>query len=144
MIEFNNQDHGRILADEIGIQYNPEHDTVIARVTSQGNLLGGVIFNNYTGTSITIHVAGFSPTWINPDMLWVTFHYPFVRLGCRKIIGQVSSGNSRALEFDKKLGFIEEARIKDVYPDGDLVLVSMTREDCRWLRIKPRSLKDAA
>ena len=69
-------------------------------------------------------------------MLWITFDYPFNQLGVKKLIGQVPSSNLKALEFDKKLGFKEEARISDVFPDGDLIVLSMRREDCRWLKIR--------
>jgi RimJ/RimL family protein N-acetyltransferase len=75
-------------------------------------------------------------------MIWVCFNYPFVQLGCSKLFGQVPASNRKALEFDLKLGFIEEARVKDVFPDGDLIVIAMKREDCRWLKLKPRSLKE--
>jgi hypothetical protein len=39
----------------------------------------------------------------------------------------------KALDFNRKLGFIEEARIAGVFRDADLVIMSMRREDCRWL-----------
>jgi hypothetical protein len=38
------------------------------------------------------------------------------------------------LDFNTKLGFIEEARITGVFRDADLVIMSMRREDCRWLK----------
>ena len=59
------------------------------------------------------------------------------------MFGQVPASNVRALEFDRKLGFIEETRIKDVFPDGDLVVLSMKREDCKWLNLKPKTLKES-
>ena len=67
------------------------------------------------------------------DILWAVFAYPFIQLQCKKVIGRVSENNSRALEFDLKLGFKEEARIRDVYPEGDLFILTMRRDDCRWL-----------
>jgi RimJ/RimL family protein N-acetyltransferase len=142
MIVFNNTEFGHAIATAAGTHFNPAVDVSIGRVNKNGNLLGGVIYSGYTGASIGIHVAAFSDYWINKDMLWVTFHYPFVRLGCHKIFGQVPSYKTKTLEFDKKLGFIEEARIKDFFPDGDLIVLSMKREDCRWLSIKPQNLKE--
>lgn len=141
MLVFNNADYGHAIAEKAGAQFNPAVDVCIANTGPDG-LWGGVIYNGYTGASISLHAAGFDSRWATVDMLWVTFHYPFVQLGCKKMFAQVPASNSRALEFDRKLGFKEEARLKDVFPDGDLVVLSMRREDCRWLRLKPRSLKE--
>ena len=141
MIVFNNHDHGHVIAHAAGTAFNHLVDTCIGRIAN-GKLLGGVLFQNYTGSSIGVHVSGFADHWINRDMLWVCFHYPFVQLGCSKIFGQVPSTNSKALEFDLNLGFKEVARIEDVFPDGDLIVLAMKREECRWLGLKPRGLKE--
>jgi RimJ/RimL family protein N-acetyltransferase len=133
LITAGNIEHARAIAKAAGCFFNPECDHVISR-EEDGKLLGGVIFTGYTGASIGIHTASFDPRWINKDMLWITFDYPFNQLGVKKLFGQVPSGNLRALEFDLKLGFIEEARIPEVFPGEDLVVLSMRREDCRWLK----------
>ena len=52
-------------------------------------------------------------------------------------VGTISSGNKELLAFNGRLGFTEECRIKDAYPDGDMVVLSMTRDQCPWLKIKP-------
>lgn len=139
MIVFNDPIHGQVIAEAAGTQFNVLADVCIAR-EEDGVLLGGVVFQNFTGASIGLHVAGFDPHWINKDMLWVTFHYPFVQLNCKKIFGQVPASNKRALEFDLKLGFKIEATISDVFEDGDCVVVSMRREDCRFLKVRPTGL----
>ncbi len=139
-IEFGREEHGHRIAREAGCTFNPAVDKVIA-VTSAGKLLGGNIYQGYTGASIQLHMAGFEPSWATRDFLWVAFDYPFNQLGCRKVFGQVPETNTRALEIDLKLGFKIEARIDDVFPDGACILLSLAREDCRWLKLKPRGLK---
>ena len=141
MIVFNNADHGHKIAKAAGTAFNAYSDVCISRVEGD-ELWGGVTYTAYTGTSMGLHVAGFRPDWVCRDMIWVCFNYPFEQLGCSKLFGQVPASNLKALEFDLKLGFIEEARIKDVFPDGDLIVLAMKREDCRWLKLKPRSLKE--
>jgi RimJ/RimL family protein N-acetyltransferase len=115
-----------------GTAYNPAYDFAIVR-TEQGELLGGVIYQGYTGASIRAHIAGFRPRWIDKDMLWMMFHYPFEQLACDKILGFIHSTNGKALDFNRKLGFKEEARITGVYRDADMVIMTLRREDCRWL-----------
>lgn len=139
MIEFNNAEHGHLIAKHAGSIFNPVADTVISRV-ERGEFRGGVIYNNYTGASINLHVYGVYPDWVNRDMLWICFHYPFVQLGCKKVFAQVPANNTRSLDFELKLGFKIEARIADVFPDEDLIVVSMRREDCRWLKIRPNGV----
>lgn len=136
MIHFDNLIHGRKIAETSGTSFNAEVDTVISR-SVRGQLAGGVVYKDYTGKSIAMHVASFMPNWINKDLLWVCFHYPLVQLDCEVVFGPVPSTNRRALEFDRKLGFKEVARIADVFPDGDLVVLKMHREDCRWIKLQP-------
>lgn len=139
MIVFHDPSIGLEIAERAGVQFNPAVDVCIARVEGE-DLYGGVIYNNYTGASINMHMAGFRPVWANPDMLWAAFHYPFVQLGCKKIFGQVPETNSKALEIDLKLGFKIITKIDDVFLDGGLYVLSLDRDDCRWLKIKPRGL----
>lgn len=80
-----------------------------------------------------MHTAGFVPRWLNRDLLYNAFYYPFVRLGCLKVFGEIPASNRKSLEFATKIGFKWEAVLKDVFTDGDLIITSMRREDCRWL-----------
>lgn len=140
MIHQNNISHGFAIAAAAGCSYNPSEDQVLSRVTSEGNLLGGVIFTSYTGASICMHTAGFAPNWISKDLLWICFDYPFVQLRCSKVLALIPSSNLKALDFNRRLGFTVETTIKEVYPDGDAIVISMDRSACRWLGLKPRRL----
>lgn len=140
MIEFNVRAHGERIATELGLSLDPHRDQVISRSDRHG-LLGGVIYRDFTGASVQMHVVGFDPTWINKDMLWVAFHYPFEQLQCGKVFGQVPETNHHAIDFNRRLGFKEVVRIPGVYLDGSCVLMEMVRDDCKWLRIKPSHLQ---
>ena len=139
MITVGNLDHAQAIAKAAGCVFNPAVNRVISRMRN-GELLGGVIFQDYNVASISIHAAGFAPHWLNNNMLWVSFDYPFNQINVSKLIAPVPSRNRKAIEFDLKLGFKREARIADVFPgdDGDLLVLTMRREDCRWLKLKPR------
>jgi hypothetical protein len=139
-IHFNNIEHGYTIGQSAGYHFNPEADTVIS-LDRNGQLSGGVIYNGYTGRSINVHTAVFDTGWCNRDMLWVVFHYPFIQLGCDSIFGQIPSSNPKAIDFDVKLGFNIIARIDDVFPDGDLIVVRMKRDECRWLSLQPREIQ---
>jgi hypothetical protein len=40
---------------------------------------------------------------------------------------------SREEAMESNFGFEEEARIKNAYPDGDLVLLTLTKDNCRFI-----------
>jgi hypothetical protein len=131
--------HGHQIALAAGTRFNPLMDIVLANVGPDGSkLLGGVIYTDYTGASVQMHMAGFSPQWMTREFLWMAFDYPFNQLECKKVFGQVPETNTRALEIDQRLGFKIVAKIEDVFPDGACYVLALAREDCRWLKLPPR------
>lgn len=112
----------------------------IAVYDSTDKLAGGVFFTDYNVASMNIHVASFRPYWITPQFLWLTFDYPFNVCNINKLIGLVPESNKAAIKFDLNLGFVEEARIRDVFPEGAMIVFGMYKADCRFLKMKPRPL----
>ena len=107
-------------------------------------LVGVVGYDNWNDQAVEIHVAGSHPHWINKEMLYRAFYYPFVLADRKVLIGKVSSENKSTLEFDKKLGFKEMCRIPNGASDGDMVVLAMQRDECRWLKLAKRHFKKAA
>lgn len=103
-----------------------------------GQLIAGVVYNLYTGPSISMHVAAVpGRRWMTRDFLWRAFAYPFVQLNCRRVTGLVREDNLDAQRFDEKLGFVREGLIRSACEDGqNMILYGMLREECRWLEIK--------
>ena len=137
-IEINNLEHGAQIAAAIPRPYDPTNSMVISRVTSEGNCLGGVIYDDFTTGCVFMHQASFGRNWLTGNMIWMVFDYPFNKLHVRKVAGVVNSSNHELLAFNQRLGFKEEARIKGAYADGDMIVLTMERADCRWLKIKPK------
>jgi RimJ/RimL family protein N-acetyltransferase len=103
-----------------------------------GKIAGGFVLSDYTGASMTVHMAGDDEHWCSRDLLWMVFHYAFVQLGCRKLIAPVRSNNYAALAIDLRGGWRIEAIVRDAYPDAHMFLLTMDREHCPWLKIKPK------
>lgn len=133
MIHVDNVQHGYEIAQLAELHFNPLVHKVISRASADGNLLGGVVYSDHTGRSINMHVGANTPKWLDRKLLWMLFHYPFIQLGVEKIIGQVPAAKTDVLDFDLRIGFKVEARIKDVFPSGDLIVIGMYRPDCRWI-----------
>jgi len=140
-IVFNDPEHGDAIARAAGTRFIPYVDISIGRVRDD-DLLGGVVFNNYTKESIEIHSASFDDHWGSRDLIYVIFDYPFNQLGVKRLFGRVAEHNERAIRLNTKLGFKPVARIDGVYQHGiACIVMRMDREDCRFLGITPRRIQ---
>jgi len=137
MIILNDTEHGMLIARAARTGFDPNIDKVISRVTSDGDFMGGIIFTGYTGTMIMCHVAGVD-NWASPELVWIGFDYPFVQLGVRKILCSVGTANTRSKSIIERLGFKLEHSIEHGTPGGPLLLYSMLREKCPWVKLRAR------
>lgn len=99
-----------------------------------GELIAGVLYDYFNGASIYMHVAAGVMNWLDRQYLGVCFWYPFVQLKCKVVIGLVPEKNHKARRFDEHIGFKLTAVIPEGHPDGDLLIYTMRKEDCRWIR----------
>jgi len=73
--------------------------------------------------------------------LYVIFDYPFKQLDCKQAFIRVKAKNEKSLKLVRSLGFKDLVTIEDVFPDDDMVVLRMKREECRYLNIKPALVK---
>jgi RimJ/RimL family protein N-acetyltransferase len=98
-----------------------------------GKPIAGVVYDGYNTASISAHI------WVEdlcrPSKEWLAaiFDYPFNRLGVKKLVGQVNSSNGEAIKLDEHFGFVLEATVKDFFETGDMLIYTMTREQCHIL-----------
>jgi RimJ/RimL family protein N-acetyltransferase len=130
-----NQDHLRgWITGVLGMQFSP-YATFIGQEID-GEVKAVVAFDNILDKSCEMHTAAIVPNWISKDLLWACFDYPFNILKVKVILATVASTNTEALKLDRHLGFVDKAYIENAHIDGDLVILAMRVEDCRWLDIK--------
>jgi len=110
----------------------------LSSLSDDGEILGVVLYNRFTGRDCMIHVASNeSRRWISREMLFWTFWVPFEQYGLARITGLVREDNEEALRFDRSLGFVEEGRVRQAFDGGyDGILFGMLREECRFLNMK--------
>lgn len=121
---------GPWIAKELEMVWTPENSSTIGWIV-ENELVAGVWYEDFNGKSVTCHIVIKKP--INRQFLAIIFDYPFIQLGVDKIIGPVKSDNQKAIDFDKKLGFKEEARLLDAFPNADLIFFVMNKDECRFL-----------
>lgn len=100
--------------------------------------LAACLFEGCNGASIMLHIAANGKRWMNREYLWFVFYYPFIQLGINKIISPVEGGNAACRTFIEHIGFTLEATLKDAAPQGDLLIYTMTKDQCKWLNLKER------
>ena len=112
-------------------------DAAAIGLEEDGELIAGVVFNWWTGPSISMHVAAVpGRRWMTKDYLYRCFAYPFLQVKCNRVTGLVREDNLDAQRFDH-LGFKREGLIRKGASDGsNLILYGMLKEECRWLEIK--------
>lgn len=70
---------------------------------------------------------------MTPSFLGAIFDYAFNICGVWKVIATISDDNTKSIRLVKNMGFIEEARIADAHDNGDFLIFTMTRPQCRFL-----------
>jgi len=95
-------------------------------------LVGVVGFDGYNKARVIMHVAG-EGNWCSRSLLFATFDYPFRQLGCNVVLALVPSGNANALHFNRRIGFDTIVTLQGAHPDGALILMTMRRDQCRFL-----------
>lgn len=119
------------------LQTRSEDFQAIGRVSADPVRLRGVIgYNGFVGNTCCIHVAGVD-NWLNRDLLWAAFHYPFVQCGMEHLIGMVAADNLKAIRLNRHLGFEVLHRLRNGWAKGiDLIVMRMMKNQCRWLKLK--------
>jgi RimJ/RimL family protein N-acetyltransferase len=91
-----------------------------------------VVYCGFYGKSCMIHVGSVGQHWMTKQFLKEVFNYPFNSLKLKVIIGTVAGSNKKALKLNRHLGFKDVAIIPDAHEDGDLVILEMRPEYCKW------------
>ena len=107
-----------------------------------GKIVAGVMYEEFTEASIHATIVVEEP--MTKGFVHKIFDYPFNQLGVDKVIVQANTSNAESVNLAKRLGFTEEGMIKGAYLDGDRIILTMTKDECRWLKeLQNEESKDA-
>lgn len=104
-------------------------------VIRRGVLVGGVVFNRYSGFDVSLTAAFDAPGWALPGTVRAILAYPFIDLGCKRVSARTGKKNRKARKLLEDLGFVLEGVCRRGY-DGfeDAMMYGLLKEDCRWLK----------
>ena len=121
---------GHWVAEKLGSGYFAPRSNAIG-LMKDNKLIAGVIYENWNRRSIMCHIA--VEGRLTRSYIGAIFNYPFNVCNVEKIIVPVESHNLKSVKLIENMGFTEEARIKDSQPNGDTILYTMTKGNCRFL-----------
>ena len=124
-----------VLYREVGVEPCNTTQAIMWVNPTSGDLVWLVGYTNFLGKTCQMHVVKFKGHLSPKQMLKACFDYPFNQLGLKIVFGIVNSNNKKALHYDQRLGFKEAIRFPKVHTDdGDLVVLQMNKDECRWIR----------
>ena len=121
------------VADRIAGEFYSETSSAIG-LEKNGVMVAGVIYENWNRASIFCHIA--IEARLTKAYLKAIFDYPFNVCNVKKIIVPVVSNHVKSIKLVTNMGFTEEARIVDGSQDGDIIFLTMTKENCRFLGVR--------
>jgi hypothetical protein len=141
MIRINDRHAIQIVSQLAKVPYVIGHHHCIAQYDQRDVFMGGVLFTNWMGGSVQMHhtlIGGYGG--IRP-IVWLAFNYAFEQLKVKKVIAILPESNYKARNFALHVGFRIEYLTDDIFSYSDapngMYFMSMRREDCKWLTMKP-------
>ncbi len=129
-------DHvGRWVAERINGTFYP--GSVAIGLCHGNNIAAGVLYEHWNGRSIVAHMVASGR--LTPAFLAAIFDYAYNVCGVHKVILPVASTNAKSGKFVRKLGFTQEAHIRDASPEGDIVFYTLEKCNCRYLADRYRA-----
>ena len=117
--------------DKVG-NWNPNM-TAIGEVKDD-RIIAGIAFE----TQNTKRLWGHSRVESSPSkQFWVmTADFIFNQAGCNAFSAIVDPTNIKAVRLNKHIGFVVECVLKDAGDNGDLFIMTLFKENCRFLSWK--------
>ena len=113
-------------------------DATSIGVSLDGQIIGGVIYHNYSPHHGTIEMSAYSATrrWTSAGLIRFLYDYPFYQLGCRQVMGRHSEHNRPVRRIWCALGAIEVRLPKMRADDEDEIVSILTKQAWQKSRIK--------
>ena len=107
-----------------------------------GQIVAGVIYENYNGVSIMAHMV--VEGRLTRSFISAIFDYAYRIAGVSVVICPVARSNVRSARLVEHMGFTAAATLTDCHPDGDLTLYTLRKNDCRFLEGKFSGQKNSS
>jgi RimJ/RimL family protein N-acetyltransferase len=107
---------------------------VAVGISEGTELIGAVVFNNYTRTNIEASVAGETRAF-TPKVIHFCFQYAFGQLGCSRATLRTRKRATEVRQLIERMGFRPEGKMRRYYGDDDAMIYGLLRQDAgRWFK----------
>lgn len=111
-------------------------DEYLGLVTKMEHVGVGLLYNNFNGRTCAMHIIVQHKRALTRKVVREAFEYPFIDCGLNAVITAVDSKNTESLDLARRVGFKEVHRVVDGGVEGDMVLLQMRHDECRWIKGK--------
>lgn len=103
-------------------------------VAYDGRGIAGVfVCDSFSVDACCTHLALENPLCIRRGFFSEIARHLFVTLQRKRVFGQVPDNNTKALRLNKKIGYVEVARVPNAVQEGiGYIIMDMTPESCRF------------
>tara|TARA_R100001086_G_scaffold221738_1_gene139065 strand:+ start:827 stop:1252 length:426 start_codon:yes stop_codon:yes gene_type:complete len=114
------------------------HDTyAYIGLIENSNIIGVILFSDYDGNNIFIHVALDTPRACNRKIIKLMFDYVFNQAKCSRATATCDNNYDRIKKLVEGVGFEKEGVMKKmIYKENkyvDCAIYGMQKEDCKWV-----------
>jgi RimJ/RimL family protein N-acetyltransferase len=100
-------------------------------------IIGAVIFNDYDGNNLFVHMALDNPKVYQRKFIRLTFDYIFNKKNCGRVTGQCFEENKKIHKLLTSVGFKKEGVVRNIIPTDngykDAAIFGMLKEECKWV-----------
>tara|TARA_Y100000114_G_scaffold154786_1_gene177526 strand:- start:898 stop:1323 length:426 start_codon:yes stop_codon:yes gene_type:complete len=124
------------IADKAHINQNNEDYSYIG-ILENNKIIGAIIFSDYDGNNIFIHVALDTPRACTRKVIKQMFHYIFIQAKCSRATATCDNNYARIKKLIEGVGFEKEGvmkrmmKINDKYVD--CAVYGLLKENCKWV-----------
>jgi RimJ/RimL family protein N-acetyltransferase len=97
-------------------------------------IIAGVVFENQNKNAMWGHQRIISPP-TRQFWAWVA-DFIYIQAGCKRFSATVEASNEKAIKLNKHIGFEIEATLIDAGHNGDLHIMTLWKDNCRFLNWK--------
>lgn len=130
-----NQDYLDFANRILGVNFRINNVKMISHVEDDGRPVAVVLFSNANKSGCEMSIAT-DGSWVaTREFIEECFKYVFLTCGFNRVHSAVEHENTKALEFNKRIGFKYEATLLhwfDLNNHGELLV--MFKNECKWLR----------
>lgn len=117
------------------IHYRPTSGARGIKKVVDGEIHAMVAYDSWTMSAVQMHVYIPVPKSFGREFIREALEYPFIQCDRSLLIGATPGDNAAALDFNRRIGFVETYRIRNGWDEGvDMVVQELHKRDCKWLR----------